>query len=88
MSKWQVEFQTGAEKDLARLAISVRRRVIARLEWLAENFDDIIPVALGSVWRGFFKLRVGDWRIIYRVKIAEQIIVVCYIDRRDKVYII
>jgi len=37
-------------------------------------------------FREFYKLRVGDWRVIYKINWEERIIIVCCVDRRDKIY--
>ena len=81
-----MEFRGKAEDDLAKLERPLRRRIIERLEWLAENFEEITPLPLGREWKGFFKLRAGDWRIIYQVEHTERQILVHRIDRRDKIY--
>ncbi len=86
MSKWRIEFKEEAEHDLAGLNTSVRQRVIQKLDWLKENFDYLVPLPLGSEWKGFFKLRVGDRRAIYEIKYNKETIVVHLIDRRDKIY--
>lgn len=86
MKKWDVEFSEGAEDDVAGMDSQLRRRIIERLGWLSENFENITPLPLGNVWRGFFKFRVGDWRIIYRIDTYKKLIMVDYIDRRDRIY--
>ena len=86
MARWQLGFSGNAERDLAALDRSLRRRIIDKLEWLAANFDYITPLPLSESWRGFFKLRIGDWRVVYEIKHAQYLISVCYIDRRDKIY--
>lgn len=83
---WHAEFRGKAEYDLAKLERPLQRRIIERLEWLEENFEEITPLPLGGEWKGFFKLRAGDWRIIYTIEPRERIIVVHYIDNRDKIY--
>jgi mRNA interferase RelE/StbE len=86
MSKWSLDFTPEAEDDLERLDKNLQKRIGEKLEWLQDNFDKIIPSALGSEWRGFFKLRVGDWRVIYKVKWDKNQIIIYVIDRRDKIY--
>ncbi|MBI4094621.1 MAG: type II toxin-antitoxin system RelE/ParE family toxin [Candidatus Liptonbacteria bacterium] len=86
MAGWSLEFSREAEEDLARLDRPVRRRIIDKLDWLTEHFDTVVPVVLSYEFKNFYKLRVGDWRIIYAVKWQEHAIVVHYIDRRDKAY--
>jgi len=86
MPKWSLDFTLEAKADLEKLDKNLRRRVSEKLDWLLENFDNIIPSPLGGKWRGFFKLRVGDWRVIYKVKWDKNRIIVYVIDRRDKIY--
>lgn len=86
MEKWDVKFSEGAEADLVRMDRQLRRRIIERVEWFSENFENRTPLPLGNAWRGFFKFRVGDWRIIYRIDNRERLLIVDYIDRRDRIY--
>ncbi len=83
---WRVEFIGKSEKDISRLSVEDRRRVIDRLEWLEKNFDEITPMPLGGPWRGYFKFRIGDWRVVYQIDSKNKSLIVCYIDRRDKIY--
>jgi mRNA interferase RelE/StbE len=86
MKRWLLEFTLDAEHDLAKLDRKIRRRIIDKLDWLLENFDGIFPSVLSGEFREFYKLRVGDWRVIYKINWEKGIIIVCYIDRRDKIY--
>ena len=86
MSEWRVEFHGKSENDLSNLDRSIRRRIIDRVEWLSKNFDGITPIPLSGEWRGFFKLRMGDWRIIYTINEKEKLVAIHYIDNRAKVY--
>jgi mRNA interferase RelE/StbE len=64
----------------------IRRRVEEKLAWFVEHFDEVTASPLGFGFKGFFKLRVGDWRIVYEVKEETQTVVVHDIDHRSKVY--
>ena len=86
MDRWSLEFQPEAEKDLVKLDWQVRRQIIDKLDWLLKNFDAVVPSVLTNEFREFCKLRVGDWRVIYKVNWNNRVILVCYIDRRDKAY--
>ncbi len=83
---YAVEFTPNAEADLARLDTSIARRVLKRLRWLAENFEGIRPEALTGPWQGVFKLRVGDYRVLYTCDREERRIVVHFIRHRREVY--
>ena len=86
MANWHVSFTLTAEDDLERLDNGLQKRVIEKLNWLQNNFNNIIPMALTGEWQGFFKLRISDWRIIYQVEWDRNLIIVYIIDRRDKIY--
>ena len=84
--RWRVNFTYEAEKDLERLDGIIRRRILDKLIWFRDNFDTITPLPLGGKWRGFFKLRAGDWRIIYEVEVKKFLVTIHCIDNRDKIY--
>ena len=83
---YQVEFVPEAESDLAHLSKPIAQRVLKRLRWLAENLDAITPELLSGQWQGVFKLRVGDYRVLYTFDKAEQRIVVHLVGHRSEVY--
>ena len=86
MAQWKIEFTFEGEEDLAKLDESVRKRVIKKILWLRDNFDQIIPLPLSGEWRGFFKLRIGSWRVIYEIDEFKKEITIHRIDKRDKIY--
>ena len=63
---YEVEFTADAEAYLDRLSKSVAQRILKKIRWLAENFEVITPEPLTGEWKGLFKLRVGDYRVLYK----------------------
>ncbi len=86
MDGWSFEITKEAESDLGKLDIQIRNRVTAKLNWLIDNFEYITPIPLGEPLKGFFKLRIGDWRIVYDAEMGRKLVTVHAIDRRDKIY--
>lgn len=86
MSKWSLDFTPEAKNDLNKFDRELQKRIIDKLDWLQANFNNIIPSALGGDWQGYFKLRVGDWRVIYKIDWDKNLIIVYIIERRDKIY--
>ena len=82
----QVELTPTAEDDLRRLDSAVARRMIAKLQWLAENVDTIRHETLTGTWKGVFKLRVGDYRVLYTREATKRRIVVQFVRHRREVY--
>lgn len=70
--------------DFRRLPLSIRARVVDLLRRMAEwpNVSGAKP--LRKQWKGHFRLRTGDWRIIVRP--AGEILWIVRIDNRRDVY--
>ena len=83
---WSVEFSPAAEVDLARLDTPIRKRIVEKIDWLSENFGDVISIPLTGELREFYKLRAGDWRVFYRILWDKRIMRVEYIDHRSNAY--
>jgi len=84
---YEVEFTPEAQADLARLSKNIAQQILKKIRWLAENFAAIIPEPLTGQWQGMYKLRVGDYRVIYTFdNITHQVIVVHLIKHRREVY--
>jgi mRNA interferase RelE/StbE len=81
---YEVELTPQASDDLGRLDRAVGQRVLNRIRWLAENFEALIPEPLSGPWRGVYKLRVGDYRVLYTF--GKGRIVVRAVGHRSEVY--
>jgi mRNA interferase RelE/StbE len=81
-----VEYEPEAFADLEKLPKSVRERIVKKINWLAENFDQINPQSLTADLSGFFKLRIGDYRVIYEFEREAKIIFIDRIRHRREVY--
>jgi mRNA interferase RelE/StbE len=81
-----VKYEPEAFADLEKLAKSVRERVVKKITWLAENFEQIKPQSLTADLSGFFKLRVGDYRVIYEFDREEKVIFIDRVRHRREVY--
>ena len=82
--RWSVRLTASAQNDLDALPPSARSSIVSRLRGLEKE-----PIPLGKnlkrlrgpkrvVWR----LRHGDYRILYRVE-EEQVMVLKVVNRRD-----
>lgn len=86
MTSWNIEFIPETQDTLQKLDEATQERIIEKLEWLKKNFDDISPLQLSSVLKGYCKLRVGSMRIIYTVDLAKSVLMVRAVGPRDKIY--
>jgi len=83
---YHVTLTPGAEADLACLDKPIARRVLKKLRWLAENFETTMLEPLTGEWQGVFKLRVGDYRLLYTFDKTETKITVHFVKHRSEVY--
>ncbi|MDP2209080.1 MAG: type II toxin-antitoxin system RelE/ParE family toxin [Bacteroidota bacterium] len=84
---YSVEFLDAAIVDMERLDKKIAHRIIGRIKWLSENFDVIKPISLKGKLTGLFKLRVGDYRIIYQIIRGEKLIMIHAIGHRKDIYL-
>lgn len=75
-----------ARVDLKRLDKSVAQRIVKKLRWLAANAEVHPHKALAGQWSGFYRLRVGDYRVIYALDHEGRIIIVIVIGHRSDIY--
>lgn len=75
----------SVRKALEALEEPLRARLVRRLDALASN-----PRPRGAVkltdQRNTFRLRTGDWRIVYEVRDAELVVLLVKIGHRREVY--
>lgn len=83
---YHVRLLEAASKNLAKLERPLVRRIIDRLQWLEENVREADLEALVGEFKGMYKLRVGDHRVIYELLHGERLIIVHMIGHRREVY--
>ena len=82
---YRVLLERSAEKDLARLSSEIHERVIASIQALAMNpRPPRCRKLVGSIndWR----IRVGDYRIIYQIADDIRVVRVNRVRHRREVY--
>ncbi|MXV77910.1 type II toxin-antitoxin system RelE/ParE family toxin [Candidatus Poribacteria bacterium] len=83
---YHLEFIQKAEDTLARLDISIARRIRRKLEQLCEHCDTYPHKALKGKDRGKFSLRMQNYRIIYTFNRQKREVTVHRIGHRSNVY--
>ena len=83
---WTIEYTESAEREIVELDGAIKKIIKRAIE---EKLM-IDPVKFGSPLKrnlsGLFKLRVGNYRIIYQIKKNEVIVLVVAIGHRRQVY--
>ena len=85
---WQIEFHPQAAKELRKLDRTVTARIIRTLEERIAPLDD--PRTLGSTLvgehAGYWRWRIGDYRVIARIEDERITILVVRVAHRREVY--
>jgi len=83
--KYRIEFSPSAESQFKRLPKEVQARLKPRIDSLTEN-----PFPRGvkklSAEENLYRLRIGDYRIIYQVQGRVFLILILKIGHRKDVY--
>lgn len=83
---YNVELRPEALEDLKFIDSVVVDRVLKKLDWLKENFEILTPKSLKGDYKGLFKLRVGDYRVLYTCDKKQKLISVHLIGHRRDIY--
>ena len=84
MSEYRIELRPAAVRALGRLDPQNRRRIQGAILLLAH--DPRPPAARALRGRAGLRVRVGDYRIIYTVKVDVLLVVVVTLGHRRDVY--
>lgn len=83
---YRVEILPAAQRDLAALPLRERRRIDERIGALAGNPRPPGTVALHGRQHGLYRLRVGDYRIVYQVRDEVLLVLIVRVRHRREVY--
>lgn len=76
----------SAVKDLADLHPRVRKSVDRRILRLAEDPTPQGSLPLTGEWKGFWRIRVGEHRVIYFIDEETHTITISHVRSRQRAY--
>jgi len=82
--RYQVTVTPAADRSIAKLPREVRRRITEHLVALAENPRP--PGSIKLTGQDAYRIRVGDYRIIYTIQDDRLIVLVVDVGHRRDVY--
>ena len=81
---YRVAFERAAEKELLALPTLVRERIVSALKKLAR--DPFAAASVKSLKGGIYRLRVGDYRVLYSSKNETLVVLAVKVGHRRVVY--
>ncbi|GBF82742.1 type II toxin-antitoxin system RelE family toxin [Aphanothece sacrum] len=85
MTEYKIEFLKSAKKELSKLPKDIQERIKNKIETLKINPypPDFKQLTNGE---GRLRVRIGDYRIIYRVENNILVVLVIKIGHHSKIY--
>jgi len=81
----KIEFGTKALKFLSKLEKVSKERVFKRIKELDEDpFPSDVKKLKGE--KDVYRIRIGDFRVLYRIIPEDDTILIFRVDRRSRVY--
>ena len=83
---YKVFYLDSVEDDLKKLDKSTKVRILDKVEKHLAKYPRVLGKALTGQFKGFWRYRIGDFRVIYRISEKEILIIVTRIGHRKNVY--
>jgi mRNA interferase RelE/StbE len=85
MADYTITFARSARKELENLPANIAGRILRKIEALAENprLPGVIKLQ-GS--KNFWRLRVGDYRVVYSINDFSRSVDIVVVRHRRDVY--
>lgn len=80
----KVEWTKDALDDLEKIDNSIVKRILNKISWFSDHFNSITPEPLSGDLSGSYKVRIGDWRVIYTTETG--VIVIQSVGHRREIY--
>ncbi|MFH1256276.1 MAG: type II toxin-antitoxin system RelE/ParE family toxin [Candidatus Diapherotrites archaeon] len=80
---YSIEFSATAEKQFGKLEAVIQERILAVLERIRVRPLDFVKRLSGT---SYYRVRVGDYRVIVDAKEMEQCIFVIEMGHRKNIY--
>jgi mRNA interferase RelE/StbE len=83
--RYAVRIDSKAAREIRALPRSLQHRVVTRIEMLAEHPRPRGCVKLSGLY-DLWRIRVGDWRIVYRIDDRVLVVEVLRVAHRRQAY--
>lgn len=85
MASYKIEWKQSAKKELKKLDKQIVPRILQAVENLADNpYSSGSKKLIGS--DSIYRIRVGDYRIVYNIKSSVLIIEIIKVGHRREIY--
>lgn len=87
MVSYRIEFRKSAVREFHKLPPEIQRRMMEALTLLAMNpFSELLHIKKLRGAESLYRIRIGDYRVVYEVTKDPWIVVVVKVGHRKEVY--
>jgi len=83
---WTVEFTPAARREFDRLDGTIQNRVSHKIDQLELGGPQVSGVIILYAAERLYRVRVGDWRIIFEADFKHRVITIAHIAHRSEAY--
>ena len=83
---YSLEYTDTAESDLSRLDPGITRRILTAIHRMVENAGVVRHRQLTGPYSGQYRLRAGDYRVLYQIDRRNRSITVLAVLHRSEAY--
>ncbi|OYD15769.1 hypothetical protein CH333_05025 [candidate division WOR-3 bacterium JGI_Cruoil_03_44_89] len=80
-SEYRILYKSGVERDFKQIEIRQRKRIIQKIETVLSQ-NPYKGRQLKGKYKGFWRMRIGDYRVVYRI-IQKDVVIVTVGHRRE-----
>ena len=86
MNRWRLRWTRRAERGYRSLSPDRKRMVVDLLDDLQTDPHppEAEPLKLGRELAGSYKVKINGWRVVYRLRNEDHVIVILTIGQRDE----
>lgn len=85
-SRYRIEYSKDAAKNIKKFPKNIQERIIRAIENRLCVYPEEVGKPLLNQWREHRRLRVGDYRIIYKIYQETIVVFIVEVDHRKDVY--
>lgn len=91
VSSWKVEFERGADKTLGKLDPAIQSKIVVALDRFTKELTAHGRPILSKVTKlkgtaDIFRLRVDDWRVVFKFQGDRLVVLVLDLGHRRDIY--
>lgn len=85
MASYKIEFKRSSEQDIRKISPPIIVKILEKIELLTTDPFPRQSLKLSGS-EAVYRLRVGDYRVIYEVDPVDMLVIVHYVRHRKDAY--